>query len=99
MSGDRISMFMPSVRVPESFARRYQEMRSANNSISTLGQVGMFLLLIVSGVGLYHLSRRGKLVWRPAIIAAGLIAALQIAASLNTLPLAWLSYDLSLIHI
>ena len=95
VSGDRVSMFMPSVRVPESFTRRYQEMRSANNSISTLGQVGMFLLLIVSGVGLYHLSRRGKLVWRPAIIAAGLIAALQIAASLNTLPLAWLSYDTS----
>ena len=95
VSGDRISMVMPSIRVPESFTRRYQEMRSANNSISTIGQVGMFFLLIISGIGFYQLSRRGQLIWRPAIVAAGLIALLQIAASLNTLPLAWLSYDTS----
>ena len=95
VTGNRVSRIEPSIRVPESFKRRHQEMRSANNSIRTLGQVGMFLLLIVSGVGLYHLSRRRQLVWRPAIVAAGLIAVLQIAASLNTLPLAWLSYDTS----
>ena len=95
VTGDRVSMLMPSVRVPESFTRRYQEMRSANNSISTAGQVGMFFLLLISGIGFYQLSRRGQLIWRPAVAAAGLIALLQIAASLNTLPLAWLSYDTS----
>ena len=95
VTGNRVSTVMPSVRVPESFTRRYQEMRSANNSISTMGQVGMFLLLIICGIAFYQLSRRGQLIWRPAVAAAGVIALIQIAASLNTLPLAWLSYDTS----
>ena len=92
VTGNRVSTVMPSIRVPESFTRRYQEMRSANNSISTMGQVGMFLLLIISGIAFYQLSRRGQLIWRPAVAAAGVIALIQIAASLNTLPLAWFNY-------
>jgi len=97
VSGDRVSQVRPSVLVPQSFDRRYEEMRSANNGIAMGGSVGVALYVLVGcGFGFFFLLRRRTLLWRPALLLAVVITSAQILAGLNALPLAWLNYNTSL---
>ena len=47
VSGDRLSGLQRAIQVPEAFARRYQERRSANDTISAMGSVAMLLLYML----------------------------------------------------
>ncbi len=93
--GDRLTRLIPSVKVPEAFSRRYEEMRSANTFIGGFGTIalGLFYLLGGCGVGLFFLLRRRGMQWRPAILWGGLIAFLQLLAQINEWPLLWMNYD------
>ncbi len=97
VSGDRVSRVMPAVRVPESFQRRYEEMRSANTGIGMGGSAGAILYLLIGcGAGSFYLLRRQTLIWRPALALAAIIAVTQILDGLNGLPLSWIGYNTSL---
>jgi hypothetical protein len=95
IAGDRPVEVTHYLQVPEAFTRRYARMRSANDAIAS-GALGAMLLiygLCGVGVGLFVMMRRGRVLWRPALIAGGIVAALQAAAFVNTLPLTWMQYD------
>lgn len=97
VSGDRVSEVVPEIRVPESFRRRYAEMRSANTGYAAIGTGGAALYLFVGcGVGLFVLTRRHAAIWRPALIIAAVIAIAGVLADLNSWPLLWLGYDTAL---
>ena len=97
VSGDRVSRIVPILRVPESFYRRFEEMRSANNSLAMAGSTGAILYFLVGcGFGFFYLLRRHALAWRHPVILAVVIASLQILNGLNALPLTWLNYNTSL---
>jgi hypothetical protein len=95
LSGDRLSRLQYRLKIPESFERRYREMRSANNNLARIGSLAMVLLYGVAGcgIGLLWLWRQGYLVLRPALYCAGAIALLQGAAALNAIPGSWFDYD------
>ena len=95
IAGDHPVEVTHYLQVPEAFSRRYARMRSANDAIAS-GALGAMLLvygLCGVGVGLFVMMRRGRVLWRPALIAGGAVAALQAAAFVNTLPLTWMQYD------
>ncbi len=98
VAGDRFAGLEPYVKIPESFQRRYEKMRSANNAIASIASIGAFgLYLVVGGlVGLFVLLRARALLWRAAFAWGFFIAFLQVLASLNAWPLLWMDYDTAL---
>jgi len=98
ISGDQLTMVMPTVKIPEAFDQRYEEMRSANTTISAVGQAIMLIIYGLLGVGLalFFMLRKKTLIWRPALKWAIVIGALIFLAYLTTISLSWFGYDTSL---
>jgi hypothetical protein len=98
VSGDKVTKIENSVKVPDDFERRYSEMRSENDLISTIGFAILYLVygLIAVGFGLLFLMRRRFIVWKKALfwsLAIGL--GTGILYVLNVFPLLWFNYDTS----
>ena len=98
VSGDKVTHFYSYIKVPEGFQRRYEHMRSFNN---TLAQIATLLMLILylfgcGFLGIIFLLRRRWLIWKPALYIGIFIATLQMLDQFNQLPLAWMSYNTAL---
>lgn len=95
VSGDKTTQLIRFVKVPESFTRRYAEMRSANTTISVAAAMIMQLLYIIigCGLGLYWLIRRRLYIIRQSVMWAVILAAATTIASINQLPFWWMSYS------
>ncbi len=95
VSGNLVTEVTPFIFVPEGFKRRYQEMRSSNSTISTLGSLGFFLLYLFAGCCLsgFLFFRKRLVIVKPAVYWAVFIGFLCSIAILNYLPLSWMYYD------
>ena len=95
VSGDELTGIAPFVHVPESFARRYQELRSANNLIATLASVSAGVLYGIGGciLAVLWLARTHWLVWRPPIGAGLVVGTLLAASSLAASGSGWFGAD------
>ncbi len=98
VSGNHLTKLSYSIKVPESFKRRYEHMRSANNTIAfgALFLIGILYLGFGCFAGLAFLLRRHALWWRPAFVTALFISLLQILNKFNQLPLEWMEYETAL---
>jgi hypothetical protein len=98
VAGDRLVEVRHFIRIPQAFTRRYEEMRSANEAIGAAGAVALAVLYVGGGigVGLFWLLRQRWVITRPAILCGVAVAALQLLAGINELPLSWMSYDTAL---
>lgn len=98
VSGNQLTKLSYSIKVPESFKRRYEHMRSANNTIAfaALFLIGVLYLGFGCFAGLAFLLRRHALMWQPAFLMALFISVLQIFNKFNQLPLEWMEYETAL---
>lgn len=98
VGGDRLTELRHFIKIPEAFSRRYQEMRSANDTISFGASAAMVLLYIIGGcgIGLFFLLRQRFVVWRQPLFWGLFISLLQLLAGLNQWPLLWMNYDTAL---
>jgi membrane protease YdiL (CAAX protease family) len=80
--------------VPESWRRRYDEMRASNDLYASLALPGLLAFAAAAVIALAGARRAGHVVrWRPAVLVGALVGAFLLAATLNGLPLAWFDYD------
>jgi len=95
VAGDKLSEITHFVQVPESFIRKYTEMRSANDTIAYYAKIVLMLLYFLGGCifGLLFLIRRRFVLWRAPIIWGVIFVFLMIGSGLNQIPLAWMHYD------
>ena len=95
VAGNRPSEVRHFIYVPETFERRYADMRSANLAISLGANVVFTLLFMLVGAvaGTAYLLRKRWIVWRAPLIWGGLTALLFGLSTLNALPLSWMQYD------
>ncbi len=95
VAGNVLTEVAPFVFVPESFERRFRELRSANNAIAGTADIAAVLLYGIGGcvLGVLWLARGRRLLWRPAVAAGFAVGALLGAASLADAPTAWFGYD------
>ncbi|MFH1762485.1 MAG: CPBP family glutamic-type intramembrane protease, partial [bacterium] len=96
--GHRLTELTHFINIPESFSRRYKQMRSANNTMAFSAMAAMGIIYILGGciIGLFFLYRHGLVLWRQALFWGVTIALLQVFSGLNDLPLAWMDYDTAL---
>lgn len=95
VSGDRLTQLQRYLFVPEAFARRYETLRSANNTIAAFATVSAGLLYGLGGclIGLVWMMRRHAVRWGPSAKWAAVVAVLIGAAALAAIPASWLDYD------
>lgn len=95
VSGDKITELTNYIKIPEAFSRRYAEMRSANNTIATGGQIAMAVFYGFGGIllGIFLLMRKKWLIWKQGVFWAFVVAFLGFISSFNYLPLSWFWYD------
>lgn len=98
VSGDKLTEIKYLIKVPETFDKKYEEMRSANETISTISVIAIGLLYILGGIilGLFYLLRQRWLLWKKPLYWGLFVAALQVLVSINQMPLAWMNYDTAL---
>lgn len=98
IGGDKLTELTHYIKIPEVFSRHYQEMRSANSTISTLALVAVAIFYIIGGciVGLFLLLRQRWVIWRKPLLWGLFVAFVQVLAQINQWPLAWMSYDTAL---
>ncbi|MEA3499991.1 MAG: type II CAAX endopeptidase family protein [Candidatus Marinimicrobia bacterium] len=97
VSGNKLTELTHFVKIPEGFDRRYDEMRSANQTISQVGIFAMVILYVGFGIifGLFILMRQRRIIFKPALFWAIFIAVLFTLVQLNEFPLKWMFYDTS----
>ncbi len=93
--GNVITKFAPSVKIPDNFMRRYQEMRSANNLLASVGSFFFrsLYLLFFGLLGLVFFYRRNYLLAKSSAIASAVVAGGIFLRGLNDFPLWWASYN------
>ncbi len=98
VSGNKVTTVIPFVKIPENFIKKYQEMRSYNNTIATAGSLAMILLYIIGGCifGLLYLNKKRYILWKKAAFWAAVLGTLKLFSSLNNYPLIWTSYNTAL---
>ncbi len=95
VAGDELIGVTPFVHIPESFGRRFEELRSANNLIANLATVSAALLYGIGGciLAVLWLARKHWLVWRPPIVAGLVVGSLLACASLASAGTSWFGAD------
>ena len=93
IAGDTPSRIRPYVDIPESFRRRYAEMRSWNDLLALLATLGVLAISIVGIIALNRFARQRSVRWREPIVAGAVIGFLALATGLNELPGSWFDYD------
>ncbi|MCF7900395.1 CPBP family intramembrane metalloprotease [Candidatus Babeliales bacterium] len=93
--GNKVTEVNRMVHVPESFSRRYQEMRASNTSIATAGHMFylIFYLLLGGLVGCFLLIRKKRFLAKHAFYWALFLGLLQTATQINSFPLMWMYYN------
>ena len=93
IAGDTPARIRPFVEIPESFRRRYAEMRSWNDLLALLATLGFLGIAIVGIVVLSRFARERSVRWREPMAVGAVIGALALAAGINEMPGSWFSYD------
>ena len=93
IAGDTPARVRPYVEIPESFRRRYAEMRSWNGLLALVATLGILGVAIIGIVALSRFARERRVRWREPIVVGLAIGALTLAAGINELSGSWFSYD------
>lgn len=95
VSGDKTTELTHFVKVPESFTRRYTEMRSANNTLGLIASLLILLLYIIGGCGfgLYWIIKQRWHIFKQPLMWAIFLTIIMTLASINQLPFLWMSYN------
>ena len=98
VSGDTFTELTLDLKIPEGFTRRYEHMRSANNTIATAAQLFLALIYFLGGciLGLWLLLKKNYVLWKHPLFWGSFLGFLQAANSINQWPLHWFSYDTAL---
>ena len=93
IAGDIPVRVRPFVEIPESFRRRYGEMRSANQLLSLIASLGILVVAIAGIVFLSRSAKAKKVRWTEPLTVGMAIGALALLAGLNEMPGSWFTYD------
>ncbi len=95
VTGDKVTELTHVVKVPESFTRRYAQMRSANSNIAYAAKLALYVLYILGGCffGLLYVFRKHWVLWRMPLYCALFVAGVTSLQHINSLPLSWMHYN------
>jgi membrane protease YdiL (CAAX protease family) len=93
LQGDHVSSLEEFLKVPETWTRGYEKLRSANSLLENIAILPFMLLLGGAFWVIYGLSRRGLLQWSGALWLGLFYAILYSLMVINTWPILRAGYD------
>ena len=93
IAGDTPARIRPFVEIPESFKRRYAEMRSWNEMLALLAGLGILGVVVIGIIALTRYARERRVRWREPMLVGVVIGVLALIAAVNEMPGNWFSYD------
>ncbi len=93
LQGDQVSSLDEFLKVPETWIRGYEKLRSSNDLIATIGLIPFMLLLGGAFWFIYELSRRGVMRWAGSLWLGMIYAILFFLMTINTWPILRAGYD------
>jgi len=93
IAGDAPALARPYVEIPESFRRRYAEMRSWNDLLALLASLGILAISIIGILVLIRFARERRVRWWQPIVVGSTVGGLALLAGINEIPGSWFSYD------
>ena len=94
VKGDILAGVKNYIKIPESFQRKYSNMRSYNNNIALFAIIMGYIIYLTGGIiGLIYLNNRNWTIWKPGIIFSCLIGLASGLDQLNSFPTLWIYYD------
>ncbi len=93
VSGDLVTGYGEHLKVPDTWIRDYEKLRSKNETASLIDSVFLFLTILAMLVYLVLRLRRGDVKWKAAAILGAVMFVLMTLSELNNLPSALYAYD------
>jgi membrane protease YdiL (CAAX protease family) len=93
LQGDQVNSLEEFLKVPETWTRDYEKLRSANTFLTQLALLPFMLLLGGAFWVIYGLSRRGLLQWSGSLWLGLVYAILFFLMTINTWPILRAGYD------
>jgi Type II CAAX prenyl endopeptidase Rce1-like len=95
IGGDRVASYQEFVKIPESWERSYETLRSANNTTALVAQAFLLLTILVMVAVLVQKIVRRDVPWKLVLLFGGVAFALTFLSLANSLPTAVYGYDTS----
>lgn len=98
VSGNQLTELSYYIKIPDAFLRHYAEMRSSNETITSLASTAMMVLYLIGGcgLGLLFLAKRRWVLWKMPLFLGIAVAFFGFLEQINQLPLLWMGYDTAL---
>ena len=95
VQGDMLGELLHFPHVPESFNRRFSEIRSANDTIAFSATIAVFLIYGLLGVvvSIFFLMREKRVLWRKALFWGMIVGFFQVLVQFNYFPMMWMDYN------
>lgn len=92
VQGDQIGAYTEFLKVPEAWRREYTHLRSRNELIQSVADVGLIGLVMLVAIVFFRELPQKRLRWRFGLQCGALLGLASIALSLNLLPLSLTQY-------
>ena len=93
VAGGDLTTVRRYIKVPDTFMRRFQHLRSGNESIAAISTVCTAIFCACGAVGLFYASRRSSVNWSAAVAVGATVTVVRCLADVNSWPNRWWLYD------
>ena len=93
VQGSVVDYYNEWIKVPDTWKRKYQKIRSKNDLLSDIGGTGIILTLFLIFIMIFVRSRKNDIRWKTALIYGGIAGVLLLLMQLNNLPLQMYNFD------
>ncbi len=93
VQGSVVDYYNEWIKVPDTWKRKYEKIRSKNDLLGMIGSFGTFLTIFLIFIMIFIRSRKNDIRWKTALIYSGIAGAIIILVELNNLPLLLYGFD------
>jgi len=93
VQGDQIGYYEERIKIPGTWKRKYEKIRSKNNLLQSIGFAGLIIAIIIIFIMILVRTREKDIHWKTAFTWSGIIAVLLIIEVFNNYPLELYWYD------
>jgi len=93
MQGAVISGYSKSLKVPESWMRKFRNLRSDNDMYQNIANALSFLILVMMFFYFFRHIRQRQVPWKTAFLLGGILAVAKFAMTLNSMPITMSGFD------
>ena len=93
VQGDQVDYYNEWIKVPDTWKRKYEKIRSKNALLSQIGGMGLNITLFLIFIMIFVRSRKQDIRWKTAWVYGGIAALIMLLMQINNLPIQLYGFD------